>query len=145
MRCAFARASQVRLVQSEWRVLAAVVALTASWSKLEDEAFVAQIAATAKVGQSTCRRALKRLNELGIIAYSGRRGPGQKPLVSLSVQLGEQSESVQQDERLAAEKLADREVSQNRSPSRATTEKGFREEDLSSLERAISRARAGST
>jgi hypothetical protein len=134
MRRVFALASEIRLKQSEWRVLSAVVALTGTYSKLEDEAYVEQIAATARVGPSTCRRALKKLGELVLIEYAGRRGPGRKPLIGLpkTVQQGEQLSA--SDTAHEAEQSSERKPfnsgAQDCSPGGATTEKVLREGDV---------------
>lgn len=114
---------------SEWRTLGAVIVLTGTYSKLEDEAYVAQVAAIANVGESTCRRALKRLNQLDVISYNGRRGP-KKPLLSLTpktVQHVEQSKTDSHAEQ-SSEATPAETATLDRSASRTTTEK-YLEED----------------
>jgi hypothetical protein len=97
MRLAFERASTVgeargksRLNGSDWRVLAAVVALTASYSKLEDTVYtgiVARMAGFRGPNEDTnarrARRILKKLASLGIIEYEPSRKLREPSIVRL--------------------------------------------------------------
>ena len=138
MRAALMKANAEKLLASDSRVLNAVLILLPSYSRREDEAYVAQIAALANVGQSTTRRALKKLDALGIIGYKGRRGPGRKPLISLPDVAEQAAETAQHAEQSITAQHGEQSSGENRSPcrapdcspSRATTEESFREEGL---------------
>lgn len=86
MRSVLARASRLEtgsFKRSDWRVLATVMAMVAGYSRVEDDLFIAQLAEAAGVSERTAGASLRRLAELGIIGYSGRRGQGRPPRVSL--------------------------------------------------------------
>lgn len=70
-RSALARAVAVadQLSRSCWRVLAAVFALTASYSRVWDYVYVGQVAETAGVSRRTASRSLGRLHRLRVITW----------------------------------------------------------------------------
>ena len=71
LRAAITRVNEAdpRLGAGELRVFMAVIARTASWSRLEDSVTHAVLAEIAGVDRETLRRALRRLSELGAIEY----------------------------------------------------------------------------
>jgi hypothetical protein len=77
------RACRSDLTSSELKTLMAVLNLTATYSKLDDEVYVPIIAGIANVHPTTARKALKRLTELGIARFEGRRGRGTRSKISL--------------------------------------------------------------
>jgi hypothetical protein len=83
MRLAIGKACAAKLVQSDWRTLGALLVLLPSYSKISDEAYVAQVASIANVAERTARRSLRKLEQLGILGYESRRGRGRAPLISL--------------------------------------------------------------
>lgn len=78
MRVAIARANDVRprLKARERAVLDAVLVLTASYSRLADDVYVADVAALAGVHERTARDALLRLRNESVIEWEPRRGQG---------------------------------------------------------------------
>lgn len=64
------------LTGRDWKVLSAVIALVASWSRLRDRIAVCQISQAAGVDERNTKRALARLRDRGIITRgesAGRR------------------------------------------------------------------------
>ena len=89
MRAAVERANAIRpqLKAAQRRVLDAVLVLTASFSRLSDEVYVADVAAIAQVHERTARKALLRLAAEGVIEWTPRRG--QRARSTLALPLGE--------------------------------------------------------
>jgi len=92
MRQSIERAARAKLGARDHRVHAAVLALTASWSKLADETSLKQIASIAFAiepddvegwHRTKVAVSLKRLSELGIVAYAAGRGPGARCRVEI--------------------------------------------------------------
>lgn len=84
MRRAIERANRVHLSDGERRVFNAVIMLTASWSKLSDHVYRAQIATLAgNVSEKTASRALNKLDVLGIIVWQPVKGRRRKSLLGL--------------------------------------------------------------
>jgi hypothetical protein len=81
-----------RLSGSDWRVLAAVHTLTASYSKLADYLYVAELARKADLDRKdpmfkATKKSLKRLQEAGAIEWQPSRRHGERSLVSLPIDL----------------------------------------------------------
>jgi hypothetical protein len=96
LRATAAKACNARLAQSDWRVLSAVLGMTAGYSRLSDRIYVAAIAQAANVGESTARRSLRKLDGLGIIGFHHKQGSRTAPLITMggatvTAQLLEQS------------------------------------------------------
>jgi hypothetical protein len=93
LRAALDKAIAAKLGGALWRVLAAVIELTVTWSKLEDEVYLAQIARIAGMhdGEGNARpgdvkrvaHSLKQLRDAGIITYVPSRRHGQKSRIGL--------------------------------------------------------------
>jgi phage replication O-like protein O len=64
-------------------VLAAVVSLTAGWSKLSDWVTAAQLEELTRLHPKNLARALRSLAASGIIVYRAERGRGARVLVGL--------------------------------------------------------------
>lgn len=62
------------LTRRDWRVLSAIVALVASYSRLVDRLTVGQIAEAAGVDERNTKRALARLRDRGVIVRAESRG-----------------------------------------------------------------------
>ncbi|HEY3123359.1 MAG TPA: hypothetical protein VGK70_04780 [Thermoanaerobaculia bacterium] len=75
-RSAYAAAARLNLTSGQWQVLAAVVRLTASYSKLQSPTTEEEIAGFARLGVRQTRRILEQLHELGLIIWQPRRGIG---------------------------------------------------------------------
>jgi hypothetical protein len=86
MREVLVKATAAKLTPSDWKTLAGVLVLLPSYSRLEDNVYIGQVAKEGNVSERQARRSLKCLNELGIIAYR-RRGTGQAPRIALSADL----------------------------------------------------------
>ena len=71
---ALAESREVRLTGADWRTLAVVLRLTASYSKLTDAVFVEEIAKIARLSERQTRTSLAKLARLGIIVWQPRRG-----------------------------------------------------------------------
>lgn len=89
-RLAFQRATRLRIKQSEWRVLAAVIGLTLSRSKYYDRTYVAQIAEHAGLDRTDhtlkcTKKALKSLRELRIISYDPATKHGEMTVVGVAL------------------------------------------------------------
>ncbi len=69
-----AAASATELTRADWRVLTAIIALVASYSRLQDTITAEQIAGAAAMDTSTAKKALAHLVELGIITRTATRG-----------------------------------------------------------------------
>jgi len=97
-RAAIARANQHRLTDIQHRVLLAVFALISSWSRLEDVVYVAQVATHAGLepdadgDHRSVRRAIARLNELGVIEWEPGRGSGKRSTLRLPEAAHERAE-----------------------------------------------------
>jgi hypothetical protein len=73
-RLALKRAISIeRTTRSDWKVLSAALALTASYSKLTDRVGVAQVAAFAGVNERT-RGSLKKWSEAGVLVWHPKQG-----------------------------------------------------------------------
>lgn len=57
----------------DWRVLCACFALVSSFSKIWDNVYVDQVAATAGVSRRRTLESLARLDQLGVISWTGSR------------------------------------------------------------------------
>jgi hypothetical protein len=75
-RQALTAAAGLGLTNGQWKVLAAVVSLTALYSKLEDPAEEQEIADLARLGVRQTRRVLSQLHTLELITWKPRRGRG---------------------------------------------------------------------
>lgn len=75
-RKALAEAARLELTGGQWKVLAAVLSLTALYSKLEDPTTEQEIADFAHLGVRHTRRVLEQLHTLGLITWAPRRGVG---------------------------------------------------------------------
>jgi hypothetical protein len=86
-RQAIRRATRAKLSGSDWRVLGRVLALTATYSKLTDDVYVAEVAAeTLGASEDAYRRTLAILRKLraeGIIEFEGSRGRGKRSRIGL--------------------------------------------------------------
>jgi hypothetical protein len=96
-RAVIARAASLgkHMGELDWRVLPAVLVLTASWSKLDDETSTRQLAAVAYgvayewVADSQRQRVaktLRKLARLGVIGY--QRGKGRNARCTISIDFG---------------------------------------------------------
>jgi hypothetical protein len=88
LRLILARATRARLNGSQWRVLAAVMSLTVSYSKAYDRTYVARIAELAELDRkdprwTETRRALKHLAQAGVISYDPAARNRMKSLVGV--------------------------------------------------------------
>ena len=89
-RQAFERAAEhrpskraARLTLEHYRVLTAVVSMTALWSKLSDSAYTEEVAELAGLHVKNAQQRLRELNQLGIIVYRGARGRGKRSFIAL--------------------------------------------------------------
>jgi hypothetical protein len=78
-----------RLNGTQWRVLSAVVGLTATYSKLLDSTYVAKIAELADLDAKdltlkNTKRSLKMLVERGLIEYDPANKHGERTLIGLT-------------------------------------------------------------
>jgi hypothetical protein len=87
LRAACLRAASMKLMVSEHRVFNVVVAATASWSRLSDTLAVESIVEATKLDRADVRRALKRLDEVGIIAYEPGSSERGRPRITSRVGL----------------------------------------------------------
>jgi RIO-like serine/threonine protein kinase len=88
LRAVVAAATRLGITRTEWRVLAAVLVATTSYSKHYDSTYVAAIADLAQLDQKDhtkkrTKRALKRLAELRLITYEPAEKHGQRTLIGL--------------------------------------------------------------
>lgn len=74
MRVAIDRAAEAEVPRACHVTLEAVFALVASYSRLEDDISIEQLARAARLHPKTVERALHRLRDLGIVDYVGGRG-----------------------------------------------------------------------
>jgi len=91
-RLIFQRATVLRLNGTRWRVLAAVVALTATFSKYYDSTFVARIAQMADLDRTdrtlkVTKKTLRYLASVGLIVYEPAERDGQRTLIGLPERL----------------------------------------------------------
>ncbi len=70
------------LVQTEWKVLAAVLQETGTYSRVRSRLSVRALSLRTRVPFETARAAVDRLQAVGAIAFLAR-GPGKTPIVSL--------------------------------------------------------------
>lgn len=73
----------------DWRVLLAVINLTASYSKISDETSVGQVSELSGVSESRAAESLRRLDAAGVIVWKptrtrGALGPSTVSLVGAS-------------------------------------------------------------
>lgn len=86
-----AACSEEPLRPREWRVLAAVIQLTSTWTKLTDSVYVAIVAAAAgfdpdsKDDRKVVGQELRSLSERGLIMYRPARGRGSRSMVGIPV------------------------------------------------------------
>ena len=97
MRQAIQRANTTQLTNAQHKVFGAVIALTASYSRLSDNVFVDDIRRVAKVSDKTARTALSRLAAEGIIVWKPQRGHGMASTLSLPAAVGESGSNEQPD------------------------------------------------
>lgn len=84
MRDTVARAIAAGLTTRQWRVLAAVLCLTTSYSRLDDHTNVEQVAGLSGLHPRDASRELNRLHRLGVIVWEPTRGGrGRKSHVSV--------------------------------------------------------------
>ena len=83
LRSALERAAEAELPRAAHRTLEAVVALVASYSRLEDNVTVEKIAEVAQLHPKTVEAHLRQLRDLGIVVYAGGRGRGKSSRVGL--------------------------------------------------------------
>jgi hypothetical protein len=84
MRRALQRAAVNDLTRADWRVLGAVLTLTASYSRTVDFVFVADVARLAGLKtERSASRSIGRLIRFGVIEWEPGRGRGQPSLLSL--------------------------------------------------------------
>jgi hypothetical protein len=88
LRVVLGGATAARLSGTHWRVLAAVVTLTASYSKTTDRTYVAKIADLAELDATDpklkrTKRALKHLASKGLIRYEPARKHGDQTTISI--------------------------------------------------------------
>jgi phage replication O-like protein O len=93
-RAALERAAALdpRLKGREWATLAAVLGLTAAYSRLSDRVYADDVARLAGLNERTVRQALKTLSERGVIVWRPRRGVsarGQGTRSLLSIETGD--------------------------------------------------------
>lgn len=91
MREALRRARGAGLSPTDRNVLDAVLALTVSYSKLEDEISPATIAEEAGCSLRQARRSLRKLDDLGIVVYVPGLGRGRTSVVGLPVEGADQA------------------------------------------------------
>jgi hypothetical protein len=82
-RRAIERALAARLTPRQWRVFAAALTVTTTYSRLGDRIYVAQLAELARIPGDDetyrhTRRALRELDERGVIDWQGQRGRGRR-------------------------------------------------------------------
>jgi phage replication O-like protein O len=87
-RLVLSRAITARLNGTEWRVLAAVITLTGTYSKPYDRTYVAQIAELAQLDKTDpalkrTKRTLRSLARRNLITYDPSQRDGQKSLIGL--------------------------------------------------------------
>jgi hypothetical protein len=82
-RQAHRRAVARDLSEANWRVLAVVLDLTTSYSKLTDRVLQAQIVKASATSARTVRRSLRRLAEFGVIVFVPGLGAGHKTIVGV--------------------------------------------------------------
>jgi hypothetical protein len=92
MRQALARAGDAELSPADRRVLDAVLVATVSWSRLEDEVPLGELADVAGCSARQARRSLARLSALGIVVH--RVGRGRSNLTRVGVPPCEKSGQV---------------------------------------------------
>lgn len=83
MRACIEQAFREDLVRGRGRVLLAVMYLTASYSRVGDRLYVAQIAGVAQLEESYVRRILREYDDRGVLEYHGGLGQGARSWVSL--------------------------------------------------------------
>jgi hypothetical protein len=88
LRLIFQRATALRVNGTQWRVLTAVLALTATYSKQFDETYVARIAELADLDHDDpslkrTKRALKVLSQQNLIIYRPAVRHGQGTVIGL--------------------------------------------------------------
>jgi hypothetical protein len=83
IRLAIERGVSARLNGQAWRVLAAVIALVPSYSRLADKTYTAQIARFAEIDEKRTRVLLGQLRRRGIIVYVPAQGRNRKSLIGL--------------------------------------------------------------
>jgi hypothetical protein len=84
MRRALQRAAVNDLTRSDWRVLGAVLTLTASYSRTADFVYVADVARAAGLkNERNVRAAIGRLTKFGVIEWDAGRGRAAPSLLSL--------------------------------------------------------------
>lgn len=76
IRLALERAAAARLPRSSHLTLEAIVAVVGSYSRLEDNVSVDQLARFSGLHPKTVEKALRQLRDLGIATYRGGRGRG---------------------------------------------------------------------
>lgn len=83
-RQAISRANALRLSAGEYRVLLAVLSLVASYSRLRDRVYVAQVVTrTEGLSERYVRDCLAKLARLGIIYWEPHRGHGAASVLGL--------------------------------------------------------------
>jgi hypothetical protein len=135
MRVSMAMATDAKLNGTEWRVYAAVLTLTGTWSKLSDYCYTEQVAALANVPPKKTREILGKLGRLRIIVYRPARGRHRRSLIGLpfgeekapeSEALSSTQEKAPESEALSAEKAPGSDA-KNAPESEAPTEKASEE------------------
>jgi hypothetical protein len=119
IRAAYAAARATGTTAADRDVIAAVVELVSSYSRLTDRVSVARLAESAARHPKTVRASLVRLASQGVLVYEGGNGRGRRSLVGLPAALeGERPETplsaAQEGERLAAPLLLERGATRNR-------------------------------
>jgi hypothetical protein len=83
IRDASRRANEAQLSDGQRKVFLAVIALVASYSRLEDRVYVADVAGLSRLSNRHTRDCLKFLHEQQLIVWKPRRGKSVKSLLGL--------------------------------------------------------------
>ena len=125
LRLAIDRAIALDLPASGWRVVAAVVSLVASYSRLSDRVYVSQIASRASLSERRTREWLKRLDAAGVLSVDLRRGgSGDRPRSVVGLPTGHLERPLDEDlNRTVQRPQADTRAPSTGQPERPNTEK----------------------
>ena len=82
-----ADATTLQLNGTDWKVLATVLSLTATWSKFYDRTYSAIVAEKAHLDPKRARKTLRKLASLGLITYEPAKRNGEMSLIGFPTKL----------------------------------------------------------